>query len=284
VSISGPNKTSGGMEYPMIVFDPSGYGGRALRSVILHEMGHQWFPMIVGSNERRYAWMDEGIDTFINDANDWSDRGGFAPRGNGDGWVRAITAGHDGIPMTPADDLNPAIAQWVSYRKPSMGLYLLRHQIVGDTARFDAALREYIRRWAFKHPTPADFFRTMETQLGMDLSWFWRGWFYDTAGVDLAVDSVTVARDASSGRTARVYLANRGELPMPVPLRLSFADGSSLDLIVPVDVWRGTRSYRLDVPVRSDVTSAEVDPNHNLPDAQRANNVWKRNSGGAGGG
>ena len=272
-SVAGPNVTSGGMEYPMIVFDPSGYGGRALRSVTLHEMGHQWFPMIVGSNERRYAWMDEGIDTFINDANDWSDRGGFPETGNGDGWVRAITAGRDGIPMTAADSLSPSVEQFVSYRKPSMGLYLLRHQIVADSARFDAALREYVRRWAFRHPTPADFFRTMESQLGMDLSWFWRGWFYGTARVDLAIDSATVSGSAES-RVAHVYLANAGDLPMPVALRLTLADGTTRDVRLPVDVWRTGARYRLDVHIGASLRRVEIDADHNLPDVDRHNNVW----------
>ena len=275
-SVAGPNKNAGGMEYPMLVFDPSGYGGRALRSVTLHEVGHQWFPMIVGSNERRYAWMDEGVDTFINDADDWSDHGGFSATGNGDGWVRAIKAGHDGIPMTPADSMASSTYQWASYRKPSMGLYLLRHQIVADTARFDAALREYVHRWAFKHPTPADFFRTMETQLGMDLSWFWRGWFYDTAHVDLAVDSVTVTRNASGARTAHVFLANRGALPMPVPIHLSLVDGTARDVAAPVDVWRHGNTHRFDVVVAADVAEVEIDRNHNIPDIQRSNDAWRR--------
>jgi hypothetical protein len=276
INIAGPNKNSGGMEYPMIVFNPSGYGGRALRSVTLHELGHQWFPMTVGSNERRYAWMDEGIDTFINDANDWSDRGGFPATGNGDGWVRAIVAGHDGIPMTPADSLPPGIEQFVSYSKPSMGLYLVRHQIVADSVRFDAALREYIHRWAFKHPTPADFFRTMDNELALDLSWFWRGWFYRTDHVDLAVDSVTVTSENASARTAHLYLSDRGAIPMPVPVRLSFRDGTTRDVRLPVDVWRNGPRYRFDLPVTTDVTRVEIDPDRNLPDVNRGNNTWKK--------
>jgi len=195
INVAGP---VGGMEYPMIVFCGDQASGFALYSVTTHELGHQWFPMIVGSNERLFAWMDEGVNTFINI---YSIRSFYRDslwdrhRGDTQAWARVAAGGRDQPPMFPPDRTDPQQLGPVAYTKPATGLFLLRHHIVDDTTRFDAAFREYIRRWAYRHPTPADFFRTMEDGLGEDLSWFWRGWFYTNDVVDLAIDSAATVRD-----------------------------------------------------------------------------------------
>src|SRR2546426_4819904 len=221
INVAGP---VGGMEYPMIVFCGDRSGGRGLFGVTTHELGHQWFPMIVGSNERLYAWMDEGFNTFINIYSGMTFyHDTLQGRGDARDWARFATTGLDQPPMLPADRVEPRLLGQVEYTKPATGLYLLRHHILNDTTRFDAAFREYIRRWAFRHPTPADFFRSMEDGLGEDLSWFWRGWFYRTDVIDQAVDSVRTRSD-SGGTTALVYLASPGGLPMPVDLRLTLAN------------------------------------------------------------
>src|SRR2546427_9535696 len=144
--------------------------------VTTHELGHEWFPMIVGSNERLYAWMDEGFNTFINIYSTLVFYHDTAPRdrGNAIQWARFAATGLDVPSMLPADRVPPPLLGQAEYNKPATGLYLLREHILADTARFDAAFRAYIRRWAYKHPTPADFFRSMEDGLGGDLSWFWR--------------------------------------------------------------------------------------------------------------
>src|SRR5438094_4334511 len=235
INVAGP---VGGMEYPMIVFCGHRAGDRNLFGVTTHELGHQWFPMIVGSNERLYAWMDEGFNSFINIYSGLAFYHDSVPQGRGPAaqWAAQAAAGRDQPPILAADRVTPALLGSVEYGKPAAGLYLLRRQLLDDTTRFDAAFREYIRRWAYKHPTPADFFRSMEDALGEDLSWFWRGWFYRTDVVDLALDSVRVRQD-SSGTATRVFLSSPGALPMPVDLRVTFANGSVEDVHLPVEIW-----------------------------------------------
>src|SRR5437763_4770842 len=225
INVAGP---VGGMEYPMIVFCGHRAGDRGLFGVTTHELGHEWFPMVVGSNERLYAWMDEGFNTFSNIYSGLAFYKASVPLGRGPaaGWARFAATGRDEPPILAADRVTPALLGSVEYGKPAAGLYLLRQQLLDDTTRFDAAFREYIRRWAYKHPTPADFFRSMEDALGEDLSWFWRGWFYRTVVLNLAVDSVRVRQD-SSGPITRIFLASPGALPMPVDMRITLANGSA---------------------------------------------------------
>src|SRR5213594_3350493 len=235
INVGGP---VGGMEYPMIVFCSYRAGDRGLFGVTTHELGHEWFPMIVGNNERLYAWMDEGFNSFMNIYSalafyhDTTSQG----RGNAQAWAKFAVTGLDEPPILTADRVTPRLLGQVEYNKPATGLYLLRHQILDDTTRFDIAFREYIRRWAYKHPTPADFFRTIEDAAGEDLSWFWRGWFYRTDVIDLAVDSVRTSAD-SGGVTAAVFLSSLGGLPMPVDLRLGYLGGSGEDVRLPVEIW-----------------------------------------------
>src|SRR2546422_926509 len=273
INVAGP---VGGMEYPMIVFCSHRSGGLGLFGVTTHELGHEWFPMIVGSNERLYMWQDEGFNTFMNI---YSTRAFFPDvvwdreRGNAQAWAQFVRSGRDEPSMLPADRVDPTLLGQVEYSKPATGLYLLRHYVLADTGRFDAAFREYIRRWAFKHPTPADFFRTMEDALGEDLSWFWRGWFYRTDVIDQAVDSVRTRND-SSGTTALVYLASPGGLPMPADLRLTLANGAVETVRLPVEIWYRSNRYAYARQVAADPVKVEIDPGMNLPDVRRENNVW----------
>jgi len=185
------------------------------------------------------------------------------------GEVRRYRSGR--APILAADRVKPPLLGQIEYNKPATGLYLLRQQILGDTARFDAAFREYIRRWAIQASHPADFFRTMEDALGEDLSWFWRGWYYRTDVVDLAVDSVRTRAD-SGGTTAWVFLSSPGSLPMPVDLRLSFAGGRTEDVRLPVEIWFQGNRYVYVRPVPADVVKVEIDPRQNFPDVRRENN------------
>jgi peptidase M1-like protein len=274
INVNGP---VGGMEYPMLVFCANRTSLDGLFGVTTHEIGHGWYPMIVGNNERLYAWMDEGFNSFINiySAREfYPDRPWLRTRGQASSWAQFARTGQDEPPMLPADRISPAQLGNVAYGKPATGLYLLRH-VVLDTARFDRAFREYTRRWAFRHPEPADFFRTMEDVAGEDLAWFWRGWFYRTDVVDLAVDTVrTVA-----GRTARytwVMLSSPGGLPMPVNLRLTHADGTTESVKLPVEIWYYGNRYRYIRTFASDVTKVEIDPDADLPDINRGNNTWPR--------
>jgi hypothetical protein len=264
------NGIEGGMEYPMIVFCHNRTDGPALFSVTDHEIGHTWFPMVVGSNERRYAWMDEGFNTFMNFYN-WNKKypGTYNRRGNPSLYIPYALSGKEEAIMTPADRIGGNLSL-TAYTKPGLGLILLRDHILGRD-RFDSAFEEYIRRWAYKHPTPADFFRTIEDGVGEDLSWFWRSWFYTTERLDQAVDSV--ARSDSAGVVSRIYLRNVSPMPMPVELDLVMDDRSTQHISLPVEIWYGGNTYTLLVPGKK-VVSATIDVRHWFPDVRRENNSW----------
>ena len=275
INVNGP---VGGMEYPMLVFCANRRSREGLFGVTTHELGHQWFPMIVGSNERLYAWMDEGFNTFINIYSTrtyFPNQAGLRTRGQAEQWAQFAASGRDEPGITPADRVTPELLGQVAYNKPATGLYLLRHAIL-DSTRFDAAFREYIKRWAFKHPTPADFFRSMEDGVGEDLSYFWRGWFLRTDVVDQAVDSVRTVKDSTGTTYTAIYLASPGGLPMPVDLRLTFADGSVENTRLPVEAWfQGNRFTYVRV-FPKELVKVEIDPDKNFPDVRRQNNVWTK--------
>lgn len=263
-----------GMEYPMIVFCAADDDAETMFGCNDHELGHQWFPMIVGNNERLFAWMDEGFNTFINIASSRAWERAERPPLARDvptqvaGWMRQ---GPDQPIMLPPDRLGQLLGI-EGYFKPGAGLYILRQAMLGDSTRFDFAFREYIRRWAFKHPTPADFFRSMEDALGEDLSYFWRGWFYRTDRVDLAVDTI-MQRDTGA---TRIVLSSPGTLPMPVDVRVQFSDGSSDRIRMPVEAWYMGPRYIWIRRFPKPVTAVELDPDQWLPDVNRANNVFPR--------
>ena len=172
--------------------------------------------------------------------------------------------------MTPADRIRDNLSL-TAYTKPGLGLIMLRDHIVGRD-RFDPAFREYIRRWAYKHPTPADFFRTIEDGVGEDLSWFWRSWFYTTERLDQAVDSVTISDSADV--VSQIYLRNAGQMPMPVELDLAMDDGSTQRLSLPVEIWYGGSRYTALVPGPKKVVGVTIDARHWYPDVRRENNSW----------
>lgn len=187
------------MEYPMISFNPGRaeedgtYTERAKKaaiSVIIHEVGHNYYPMIINSDERKWSWMDEGLNTFVQYIAEQEWNNNYVSRG---GPAHKITD----YMRLPKDQLEPIMTNSDNiirfgpnaYTKPATALNILRETIMGREL-FDYAFREYGRRWAFKHPTPTDFFRTMEDASGVDLDWFWRGWFYGIDAVDVSLDSI----------------------------------------------------------------------------------------------
>jgi hypothetical protein len=266
------NGIEGGMEYPMIVFCHNRTDARALFSVTDHEIGHTWFPMIVGNNERLYAWMDEGFNTFMNHYN-WEKKypGEYNRRGDPGLYIPLALSGKEEPIMTPADRIRGSLST-TAYTKPGLGLILLRDHIIGRE-RFDPAFREYTRRWAYKHPTPADFFRSIEDGVGEDLSWFWRSWFYTTERLDQTVDSVAVW-DSAGMVASRVYLRSATSMPMPVELELRMNDGTTQKLSLPVDVWLGGSRYTAIVPGPKTVIGVTIDPKNWYPDVRRQNNRW----------
>ncbi|MFQ5689447.1 MAG: M1 family metallopeptidase [Gemmatimonadota bacterium] len=272
----------GGMEYPMIVFCSVRARGQGLFGVTDHEFGHSWFPMIVGSDERRYAWMDEGFNTFLNHYSNLAYFGSEAARAqrtNPDFIARRMQEPISDQPiMTWPDLLRRQGLGFMGYRKPGFGLILLREVILGPE-RFDRAFRAYIRHWAFKHPQPADFFRSMEESTGEDLDWFWRGWFYRTDLLDQAVDGVAV----KDGHT-EIRLSNREGLVMPAELEIRMGDGSSVHRTLPVEVWMTSDIFTLNLAGTPNVVAVTIDPQHRLPDVRRGNNRWKAAPAAAGGG
>jgi len=262
-----------GMEYPMVIFCPSLQKREDQYWVLMHELGHQWFPMQVGSDERRYPWMDEGFNTFADyDAAEAFFKGtayGDTVRRELLGAYAATAIPGSEQPMiTKPDEVRELY--WTAYQKPALMLSILRQAVVGRD-EFDRALHEYVRRWKGKHPQPADFFRTLSNTTGRDLDWFWRGWIYTTARLDQAVDSVR-----ASGDSTFLYLSNRGQMVLPMTLELRYQDGSTDTRNLPVEMWDlGSRfTYRLATAKR--LASVVIDPQRMYPDIARDNNSWKR--------
>lgn len=264
----------GGMEYPGIVFCSYRSTGGGLWGVTDHEFGHNWFPMIVGSNERKYAWMDEGFNTFINDGSSKAfNKGEYYQKQQGQSMGRAMSG--DPIMSTP-DVIQSSYLGIAAYYKPSMGLMILRDYILGKE-RFEYAFRTYIDRWAFKHPTPWDFFRTMENVAGEDLSWFWRGWYLNSWKLDQAVKDVKyVSNDPSKG--ALITVENLEQMALPVILAITDSKGKTDTVKLPAEVWQrgGTWTFKFDSD--SKLTKVVIDPDKAFPDVDPSNNVWSGSS------
>ena len=281
VNVAGP---AAGMEYPALAFDPIDAKPNVLFYVTAHEIGHSWFPMTVGFNERRNAWMDEGINTFIDVyESDEFNNGEFGPKrdseyapggGNPVDEILPLLADPEAPPiLSRADTVIEKYRHPVTYFKTALGMVLLREQILGPE-RFDPAFRRFVSAWAFKHPTPADFFRAMESEAGEDLSWFWRGWFANNWQLDLAVTGIAPFPKDAAFKGSTVTVTSLDKMVMPVTLRVTFADGSTRDVRLPAETW--IRQDSTQVPVVSDsaVVRAELDPDRRIPDNRRANNVF----------
>ena len=292
---------AGGMEYPGIVFDGITDKGKELYWVTAHEIGHNWFPMIVGSDERTYGWMDEGFNTFIDIyASDAFNKGEFAPKRDGEyapgggNPVEEITPllkdPQAPTMMTRADAIPETYRHPMTYFKPALGLVLLRETILGPD-RFDYAFRQYIRNWAYRHPGPYDFFHTMDNEAGEDLSWFWRGWFLHNWSLDLAIQSVTPTDASNASQPSSpsngsqpsspsngsqpgtdVTISNLGQMAMPATLELTWKDGTHQRVPLPVETWLQSGKRTLHFP--SGLTSVTIDPDKALPDINRTNNSW----------
>ncbi len=192
-------EAANGMEYPMISFNPGRaeedgtYTERAKQaciSVVIHEVGHNYYPMIINSDERKWSWMDEGLNTFVQFiAEQEFDNNYKSRRGPAEGAISYMKQNKNRLEpiMTNSDNIIGFGAN--AYMKPATALNILRETVMGREL-FDFAFAEYGRRWSFKHPTPTDFFRTMEEASGVDLDWFWKGWFYGIDAVDVSLDSI----------------------------------------------------------------------------------------------
>jgi hypothetical protein len=270
-TVEGPNE---GMEYPMITFVP-GYADReALYWVLTHEFGHEWYPMLVGSNERLHPWMDEGFNTFINIGSveeyfagetyaDWISKQPLEE------WALHSTAGVEqpmALPPTQQHDL-----YWAAYFKPALMMHLLRTEVLGPEL-FDRALAEYTEAWSFKHPGPADFYRAMEDAAGARLDWFWRGWIETAARLDHAIEAVWPG-DAEN--PPWIHIRSRGRMIMPVELELLYADGSGESVRLPVEMWNLGPDFIYRLPAGKRLAGVRLDPREVYPDDDRANDGWR---------
>ena len=273
-AVEGPEE---GMEYPMLVFVSAYPDAHELLSVITHETGHQWFPMMVGSDEHDDAWQDEGINTYIEDLATLD----FLP--GTDVWSEDFMAylGIAGtgaeVPMMRGADLYGDERAYgvASYMKPALVLRALG-TVIGQE-RVHQGLRQYAAIWKLKHPQALDFFNGMDTTAGQDLGWFWYPWFYTTEVLDQAIAGVQRTPVAGGGERVAITIGELGQIPMPVLLRLTLADGKTQDVTLPATIWLGgARQYVETVPTAAPVQRVVIDPDRLLPDVDRGNNEWPK--------
>jgi hypothetical protein len=259
----------GGMEYPMITLIGGSRTEQSLFGTTFHEISHMWIPLAAAQNEKHYAWMDEGLTTF-------NTREGTAAFWETDPWQPNLQSyysiagtGREIEPMRHADRYayGTSARTIASYNKPAIALHALE-SILGEET-FMAAYREFVRRWAFKHPYPYDLFNTFDDVAGRDLDWFWQSLFYETWTLDQAVADVE-ASDAGIDVTIR----DIGLTPMPAPVTVTYEGGATQTQTVPVEEWlAGERIVLLRFPPGTP-ERVEIDAAMNLPDVDRSNNMW----------
>ncbi len=270
-----------GMEYPMVAMEGKSEDVFDLYNVVTHEIGHMWFPMIVGSNERLYMWQDEGFNTFINtfsEALRYPQKGDQMARAAEERALieQVMRAGVDKPVDIAPDRINSQFLGLSAYLKPSVGLQLLRQEILGPVV-FDEAFRSYTARWAFKHPTPADFYRTMMDASGRRLDWFFRQWFLENARFDQSVDLVSTRAVGESTQVTVVY-GNKQRGVLPIIAHFTFSDGSTQDYRYPAEVWstNSVKYLRRYAITGKQLVKVELDPEKRLLDIDRTNNVWTK--------
>lgn len=266
-----------GMEYPSIVFCGYKARGRGLFGVTDHEFGHTWFPMVVGSNERKYGWMDEGFNTFINTLADLDfNNGEYKPFPQNKIFLyKYMFSDKTETIMSEPDALKEVNIGLALYMKPGYALTLLRNEILGPKL-FDYAFQTYIKRWAYKHPTPWDFFRTMENAGGEDLGWFWKEMFIKNYKLDQAITGVKyVKNDSSQG--ALVTIENLDQMAMPIYLQYETVSGKTGMIKIPVEVWQNGNKWIEKLNTTENLKTVTVDPEHIFPDINFDNNTWKGN-------
>jgi hypothetical protein len=272
---------TGGMEYPGMIFNSYKETRARLWFLISHEIGHNWYPMIVGSNERRYMWQDEGFNSYVNyiatslfhqgeyvDDPAYFDKDFFASRD-----YHQFMFYKD--PLMTVSDAMDEKEHYQFYGKTAYGLNLLRNVVVGKE-RFDFAFRKYTETWAFKHPTPYDFFHSINNGAGEDLNWFWKEWFFTTWKFDQAIEDVKYAgKDPSMG--ILITIENKEKMILPVIVKIIEANGQSATIQLPVEIWQRGGSWTFAYPSKNRIDKVILDPEKVLPDVDRMNNEWDAN-------
>jgi hypothetical protein len=275
-SVEGTDIIGGGMEFPMFTLMGSfeGRGAFSLYSVTAHELAHMWIPMIVGTNEKRYAWMDEGATTFLENQTEPDYWPNISDQDQEDmeNHLNVARAELEQSMMTHHDYYEPGPGGGnASYAKSATMLVTLR-SLLGEEV-FMEGYQSFIRDWAYKHPSPWDLFNTFERVSGQDLDWFWYAFFYETWTLDQAVESVT----ETGGGTTTIVIRDRGFAPMPVRLRITTTNEGVIEREVPVTHWfTGAVTASVRIPsAAGQVTKVEIDPDRGFPDMDRRNNVWE---------
>ncbi|MDG1040376.1 MAG: M1 family metallopeptidase [Polaribacter sp.] len=295
-----------GMEYPMIAFNPGrpdlengGYSDRQkyrMINVTIHEVGHNWFPMIVNSDERKWTWMDEGLNSYaqLQAMMDYEENYPLT-RGLPKNIVGYMSGDQSRIAPIMSKGDNTYSFGNNAYGKPATGLWILRNTIMGPEL-FDHAFKEYANRWKFKHPTPADFFRTMEDASAMDLDWFWRGWFYTTDVTDIGIKSVkkftategkngsvNFVEDAKGAKKAsnkffyEVTYDKPGGLVMPIIVEYTYKDGTKGRKKYPAQIWRlNDKEITKAISSDKEIVSFQIDPDLETADVDVTNNSWPK--------
>jgi len=283
----------GGMEYPMIAFcgvkaRPDGTFDKSaeysLASVSIHEVGHNWFPMIVATDERKWTWMDEGLNSFLEHYGSLDYDPKWPPErlpGVGKNMVGYFKSAAQTPLMTESDEIFANFGA-NGYTKPASSLVMLRESVLG-TESFDRAFHEYATKWMFKHPQPQDFFRSIVNGAGEQLNWFWRGMFYTTYANDQAIANVEtqkaeeLAGDKRKGEFYnRITVEQKAGLVMPLHLGITYDDGSSDLIKLPADIWRNNeKTFTYGFFSKKGLSSVTVDPNEVFIDINRENNTWK---------
>jgi len=269
---------TGGMEYPGLIFNNYKETKARLWFLVSHEIGHNWYPMIVGNNERRYMWQDEGFNSYVNYiANDlfnnkeyvtdpaYFDKSFFASRD-----YSQFMQYKD--PLMTISDAMDEQQHYQFYGKTAYGLNLLRTVVVGKE-RFDYAFRKYTEAWAFKHPTPYDFFHCINNAAGEDLDWFWKEWFFTTWKLDQAITAVNYV-DNDPSRGALINIENKGKMILPVIIKIVQNGGKEETIQLPVEIWRRGGSWTYKYPSTNKIDKVILDPENVLPDIVRNNNEW----------
>ncbi len=268
--------TGGGMEYPMMTVMQPWSDTLSLAGDLMHETGHMWFPMMAGSNENHFPWMDEGFTQYdvaqamkvIYGAPRTGGRPNDSEEGQRQQYLLFARAGRDYSLMIPGDEY-PSDRFMLHYNKTAQVLVALR-SIIGPE-RFHEALVRYGTAWTGRHPQPYDFFNAMNAAAGKDLSWFWQTWFYHGWPLDQAIAGVSVRGDSTT-----VTVEDRGLAPMPVRLKFTHADGSVHDVELGVNVWLdGSRRATATIVTPSPVVRVEIDAAKDFPDMDRTNQVWR---------
>lgn len=267
----------GGMEYPAISF--CGHRAKAgnLWGVTDHEFGHNWFPMIVGSNERLHGWMDEGFNTFINSiSTEAFNKGEYNARfGNKNSFTPALFNPSLEPVISSPQNMKEKNIGYLVYYKPAYALQLLREEIIGKD-RFDQAFRKYIENWAYKHPSPNDFFRTIENESGENLNWFWRGMFQYNWSMDQKISEVRYP-ELNPEKGALITVQNLGKLPMPIEVEITTVTNKKTIIKLPVEIWERNNSWTFKAHTNEALKEVKLDPRNIYPDTNPENNTWKSN-------